>query len=123
MANVEGDAPVYEGSCHCGAVRFTARTRLEAPFQCNCSRCRRLNAVMHSVPDSDFTLVSGSEALKTYKFNSHVIAHQFCTQCGIQPFASGRDREGNGLHVINVHCLENPQYDSGAIHRFNGADF
>jgi hypothetical protein len=30
MANVEGDAPVYEGSCQCGAVRFTARTRLEA---------------------------------------------------------------------------------------------
>ncbi len=123
MAYVEGDTPVYEGSCQCGAVRFTARTRLEAPFQCNCSRCRRLNAVMHSVPDSDFTLVSGNEALKTYKFNSHVIAHQFCTQCGIQPFASGRDREGNGLHVINVHCLENPQYERGAIHHFNGADF
>ncbi len=123
MSSGPGDVPLYEGSCQCGAVRFTARTRLEAPFQCNCSRCRRLNAVMHSVPDGDFVLNSGSDALKTYRFNSHTIAHQFCTICGIQPFASGTDRNGTALHVINVNCLEEPVYDAGAITRFNGADF
>lgn len=121
--NAEAETPAYEGSCQCGAVQFTARTRLEAPFRCNCSRCRRLNAVMHSVPDSQFVLKSGSDALQTYRFNAHVIAHQFCTICGIQPFASGRDRKGNALHVINVNCLENPQYDRNAITHFNGADF
>jgi hypothetical protein len=117
------DIPVYEGSCQCGAVRFTARTRLDTPFQCNCSRCRRLNAVMHSVPGDNFTLLSGSEALKIYKFNSHTIAHQFCTECGIQPFAAGSDREGNTIHVVNVHCLEDARYDKNAISHFNGADF
>ncbi|RDE09451.1 GFA family protein [Pelagibacterium lacus] len=116
-------ARTYAGSCQCGAVRFTARTALEAPFMCNCSRCRRLNAVMASVPDADFTLESGAEALATYRFNSHRIAHQFCTTCGIQPFASGTDAKGNGLHVINVNCLEDPHYDADAITRFNGADF
>lgn len=119
----ESDVPLYHGSCQCGAVQFTARTRLEAPFQCNCSRCRRLNIIMHSVPDADFSLLSGAEALKTYKFNSHTIAHQFCTICGIQPFSSGTDRQGNGLHVINVQCLEDPHYDNKAITQFNGADF
>ncbi|WMT87109.1 GFA family protein [Pelagibacterium sp. 26DY04] len=119
----DAETPTYQGSCQCGAVTFTARTRLEAPFQCNCSRCRRLNAVMHSVPDSDFVLESGGEALKTFRFNSHTIAHQFCTVCGIQPFASGTDRDGRALHVVNVNCLDNPVYDPGAITRFNGADF
>lgn len=117
------EASLYDGSCQCGAVRFRARTRLEAPFQCNCSRCRRLNAVMHSVPGADFELLSGAETLATYRFNTHAITHRFCTICGIQPFASGTDKDGNGLYVINVHCLENPQYDTAAVSHFNGADF
>lgn len=122
-SDAEEKMPIYEGSCQCGAIRFRARTRLESPFQCNCSRCRRLNAVMHSVPGDDFTLLKGRDFLATYRFNSHVIAHQFCTVCGIQSFASGQDKHGNPMHVINVHCLENPQYDREAISVFNGADF
>ncbi len=78
---------------------------------------------MHSVPEDDFTLLSGNETLSIYTFNSHTIAHQFCTQCGIQPFAAGSDREGNTIHVINVHCLKEPRYDKNAISHFNGADF
>jgi len=117
------EAPLYRGSCHCGAVQFTARTRIEAPFMCNCSRCRRLNMVMTSVPAADFSLVSGGEMLKTYRFNSHKIAHQFCIQCGVQSFSSGTDQKGNALYVINVHCLEDAPYDKDAITQFNGADF
>ncbi len=120
---MSSDSARYQGSCQCGAVRFTARTALEAPFQCNCSRCRRLNAVMHSVSDADFAIVSGQDSLSVFQFNSHTIAHQFCKTCGIQPFASGKDRQGNPLHVINVHCLENPAYDKSAVTFFNGADF
>jgi len=79
--------------------------------------------VMTSVPAGDFSLLSGGEMLKTYQFNTHRIAHQFCTQCGVQSFSSGTDQKGNALYVINVHCLEDAPYDTDAITRFNGADF
>ena len=32
---------VYSGRCHCGAVRFTARTDLTGMMDCNCTHCRR----------------------------------------------------------------------------------
>lgn len=113
----------YGGSCQCGAVAFRARPALEGVFQCNCSRCRRLNAVMASVKGGDFELLRGEEALGTYRFNSNTIAHRFCTRCGIQPFAQGADRDGNAMYVVNVHCLDGARYDKTAITHFNGADF
>lgn len=119
----KGEKASYEGSCQCGAIAFRATLALDAPFQCNCSRCRRLNAVMASVAGSDFTLLHGADTLKTFRFNSHTIAHNFCPECGIEPFAQGADRDGNAMYVVNVHCLEGAVYDKNAITHFNGADF
>lgn len=44
-ADGEGDLEVYEGSCHCGAVTYTVKTKplteAEVTF-CNCSICCRV---------------------------------------------------------------------------------
>ena len=44
-ASGEGDLEVYEGSCHCGAVVYTVKTKplteAEVTF-CNCSICGRV---------------------------------------------------------------------------------
>jgi len=115
---------LYSGQCHCGAVRYSVRTDLSALGDCNCSRCRRLGWVMQSVPEADFRLESGSDALKTYRFNTEMIDHLFCTNCGIQSFARGSDGKGNVLYMINVHCLENaPAYERSAIRHWDGANF
>lgn len=113
----------YSGRCHCGAVTFTVDTELDAPFQCNCSRCSRLNAVMHAAPAEAFHLLTGADKLKTYRFNQHVIDHKFCTECGIQSFSTGTDDKGNMAYVFNVHCLEGAAYDPASITHFNGKDF
>ena len=34
----------YEGSCHCGAVRFAVTTDFPELTTCDCSICRRKNA-------------------------------------------------------------------------------
>ena len=36
----------YKGSCHCQSVKFTLKTDLENVGQCNCSFCKRRNAIM-----------------------------------------------------------------------------
>jgi len=33
---------MYQGSCHCGAVRMTLPSRPEVATACNCSLCRRI---------------------------------------------------------------------------------
>jgi hypothetical protein len=115
---------LHHGQCHCGAVRFTARTDLSAMGDCNCSRCRRLGWVMQSVPEADFTLLSGENDLTLYRFNTEMIDHLFCKTCGIEAFARGSDSKGNVMVMINVNCLEPPaSLDRSAIKHWDGANF
>jgi hypothetical protein len=114
----------YVGQCHCGAVRFSATTDLSGLGDCNCSRCRRLGWVMQSVPEADFTLESGADRLVLYHFNTHKIDHQFCRDCGIEPFASGTDDKRGKTFMVNVNCLEGvPQIDRAAITHWDGANW
>lgn len=41
---------LFEGSCHCGAVRFEVETELDHVRICDCSICRRRGALNHRVP-------------------------------------------------------------------------
>jgi hypothetical protein len=76
---------LYEGRCHCGAVRFEVRTELEGLVRCNCSLCARRSAVMHYVVPSNFTLISGEGQVATYRLGHRSAAHRFCKVCGIFP--------------------------------------
>jgi len=114
----------YEGGCHCGAVRYKATTDLAGLADCNCSRCQRLGWVMQSVPEADFTLESGTDALTAYRFNTKTIEHLFCSVCGIESFGTGTDGDGRKLVMINVNCLEGvPPVDRSAIKHWDGRSF
>src|SRR4051794_6553894 len=69
----------YAGGCHCGAVRYTvsldAKPRVIA---CNCSICAKKGWLMTFVPESEFTLVAGQNAVSDYQFNKKNIHHLFC---------------------------------------------
>lgn len=95
----------YTGSCHCGAVRFEIETDMPELTQCDCSICRRKNAVMVKVHESCFSLLAGEDLLTEYKFHTGTARHFFCKVCGIYPFHRKRitpDHLG-----VNVHCLDN----------------
>lgn len=114
----------YSGGCHCGAVRYRVSTDLAQLFDCNCSRCRRVAAVMTAVPATDFVLEAGEDAVTLYHFNHHAIDHLFCKTCGIQSFSRGKAQDGTATVVINVGCLEGvPLVDRATITHFDGASF
>jgi hypothetical protein len=101
---MQGKLTAYSGSCHCGAVRFEARSTLSPAVRCNCSFCRRRGAVMANVLAEDFQLLSGEDALGLYQWNTRVAKHYFCRRCGIYPFHRPRMRPE--IYRINVGCLE-----------------
>ncbi|MCH8619196.1 GFA family protein [Undibacterium sp. TS12] len=101
----------YQGSCHCGAVRFEITTDFPELTTCDCSICHRKNALMVKVHESQFRLVTGEESLTEYQFNTMTAHHYFCKVCGIYPFHRKRVTPDN--FGINVHCLA--EFDPAGI--------
>lgn len=94
------------GGCHCGAVRYEAQADLSQSMECNCSHCEKKGFILTFTPRTNFTLLKGEDGLTEYRFNKHVIAHQFCNNCGTQPFALGVGPDGAEMAAINVRCID-----------------
>ena len=94
----------YRGSCHCGAVRFEIETDFPELTTCDCSICRRKNALMVKVHESRFRLLAGADALAEYRFHTMTARHYFCKTCGIYPFH--RKRVTPDHYGVNVFCLD-----------------
>ncbi|HEV3019875.1 MAG TPA: GFA family protein [Burkholderiaceae bacterium] len=93
----------YRGSCHCGVVQFEIETDFPELTRCDCSICRRKNALMVKVHESRFELLAGAGALTEYQFHTKTARHFFCRICGIYPFH--RKRVTPDHLGINVYCL------------------
>ena len=93
----------HVGSCHCGAVRFEIESDFRELTTCDCSICRRKNALMVKVHESEFRLLAGEESLTEYRFHTMTARHFFCKTCGIYPFH--RKRVTPDYLGINVFCL------------------
>ncbi len=106
MQNTGDDRLVtHRGGCHCGRVRFEVQApRNPRVAECNCSICG-MAGYLHLIVTADrFKLLSGSEVLRTYSFNTHTARHLFCSNCGIKSFYVPRSHP-DGFSV-NVRCLD-----------------
>jgi hypothetical protein len=76
---LEKQSKTYHGSCHCGKVQFkVVGPRHLVAWDCNCSICHMKKNWHFIVPYADFELLSGSDVLTEYKFNTMVAKHVFC---------------------------------------------
>ncbi|HZJ52781.1 MAG TPA: GFA family protein [Myxococcaceae bacterium] len=98
---------IYEGRCHCGAVRFRFRSEeIARGLRCNCSICIRKGAVMSLayVPPSDMELLEGKDALEVYCWGDRTVNNYFCRTCGIHPFHEVI--RNPGFLRFNLGCIE-----------------
>lgn len=111
---------IYEGGCHCRAIRFrvTVAKDEHIAWDCNCSMCR-MKANLHLiVAKAAFELLSGADAITTYRFNTGVAKHTFCRVCGIHPFYTPRSHP-DGVSV-NLRCLDGDAMTRFEVRRFDG---
>ena len=112
---------LHTGGCHCGKVRFEVTLDLSEPaITCNCSMCGRSGTLLAFVPATQFTLLSGEDALTDYQFNRHVIHHLFCGTCGIKSFARGKSPDGSDTVAINTRCLDEIDIAQLNVKQFDG---
>ncbi len=109
----------HQGSCHCGAVAFEIESDLNPVVRCNCSLCKRKGAVIHRLPQAQFTLLRGEDALSLYQFNTMAAKHYFCKHCGI--YTHHQPRTKPDFFGVNVGCLDGVDALSLEYEMFDGA--
>ena len=122
--------PTYEGSCHCGRVRFKVTATIDHVRVCDCSVCRRRDALNFRVPKENLRVLTGWEDLALYEWGSRTAKDYFCRTCGILPFRRPSDPthqellEGAELFdgwSVNLRCIDSLDLDSIPIRRVHGS--
>ncbi|WP_424178454.1 GFA family protein [Yoonia sp. TsM2_T14_4] len=105
---------MYQGSCLCGSVTFTARGAARDPAACHCSQCRKQSGhfwAAMQVPDADLS-VTGE--VRWYAATP-AARRGFCPTCGSFLFWKGRDDPDTG---IALGALDGPTGLTLARHIF-----
>lgn len=101
---------LFQGSCHCGTVRFEARGDLdEGTSRCNCSWCRKVRSWgVRMKPDSlRITQGEGDLGRYSFEFDERRPEHCFCSKCGAQLFGRGHVPElGGDFLTVQISALD-----------------
>lgn len=123
MTDTSSSEPVsLNGSCHCGAVKFTATLTqgFASARRCTCSICRMRGAVAVTSTQDAFRITQGEEKLATYRFNTKTAEHHFCSICGI--YTHHKRRSNPDELGVNVACLEGMSpFDFGEVVVYDGS--
>jgi hypothetical protein len=102
----------FQGSCHCGAIRFEADIDLrQGTIKCNCTICTKTRFWPAIVDRKSFRLLSGQDDLTTYRFGTKANGHPFCRHCGVHAFGTGTSPRWGQFYAVNVACLDDVAAD------------
>jgi hypothetical protein len=120
----------YDGSCHCGSVRFQIEAEIDHVRVCDCSICAKRGALNFRVAKESLRLLTPWTNLVLYQWGSRTAEDYFCSKCGILPFRRPSDptprelREGVPYFdgwAVNVRCLEGVDFESLPVKRIRGS--
>ena len=105
-------------------MRFRIEVDLAAtPIgECNCSICTKKGILHLPVLRDGLEILSGTEELAVYQFNTGTAKHTFCRHCGIHAFYQPRSDPEN--YSVNARCLDD--YDPATMQPrrlFDGKDW
>lgn len=116
---------MYEGSCHCGNVKWKHNGPVESVTACNCSICRRYGSIWAYGYFSQNVTVSGETT--AYRHAKKISGFHFCPNCGCLCYylvnENYLDTEGRRKIAVNMRMSQDPkQIMQLPIDHFDGAD-
>lgn len=117
---------MYEGSCHCGDVRWQLAADLAHLTRCNCSICRRYATLWAHATEEDLTILAGEDTTQTYIYGDKELAFHRCARCGVVVYWRGHEGpspEHAGRLAVNMNLVEPVSAIANLpIRHFDGAD-
>jgi hypothetical protein len=111
---------MVEGSCHCGAVRFTVAEPPDEVTDCNCSICRRYGALWAYYLGSSVTLAE-RDTTDFYCWGEGRNEFHRCRTCGCATYWVLAD--GSNARVgVNARLFEPPVLEGVRVCHLDGAD-
>ena len=109
------------GSCHCGAVTFTANPGDRFLVSCNCSICRRLNTKwLHCPPATSANMTKGLENTVAYSWGDKDLNFHSCKTCGCTTHWSSNISD---RIAVNMTLADDPRDIADIpLRHFDGAD-
>ena len=113
---------MLSGTCHCGAIRIEVPSPPKTVTDCNCSLCRRLNALwayykvgtvrVEHYPEKTAEYIWGDKTLRTVR----------CATCGCVTHWDPLNPEPEARHGVKIKNFNPALLESVRIRRFDGAD-
>ena len=107
----------HHGSCHCGAVRYEADVDLAAGSnRCNCSICTKARAWFTFVPEAQFRLLAGEDALTQYRWTppgkpEPFLRYAFCKTCGVRIHGTAEHPKGGRFYALSIATIDDVDAD------------
>ena len=110
---------MVQGSCCCGAVRYTLETAPTTLGMCHCSRCRKVGAsAIFFTKRENLTITAGRDAIAVYKPEPpHKYERSFCKLCGTP---LGEILSDLDSFPINANTLDEPVPMTVSFHEWTG---
>jgi hypothetical protein len=111
---------MIQGSCHCGAVRWTFAGVPESATACNCTVCRRYGTLWAYDYEGEGIHVSGPT--QAYVRGDASLAFHFCTSCGCVAYWRSRSvgKDGRRRIAVNLRLTEPEPIARVPIRHFEG---
>jgi hypothetical protein len=111
---------MIEGSCHCGAVRWTFDGIPESATACNCTVCRRYGVLWAYDYAGERIRVAGPT--RSYVRGSASLGFHFCPECACVAYwrANQPDKDGRRRIAVNLRLAEPEAVAAIPIDHFDG---
>jgi hypothetical protein len=112
---------MIEGSCHCGAARWSFEGIPEAATACNCTICRRYGVLWAYDYEGERIRISGET--RSY-VRGRTLEFHFCPECGCVVFWRSRapDEDGRRRIAVNLRLAEPGVVGAIVMDHFDGLE-
>ncbi len=113
---------MFEGSCHCGAVRFSVGEEPQWLVRCNCSYCRRCGGTWGHFTSDKVTLEYDPAHVVRYVWGDKTLANISCKTCGCTTHWESISAAAGTRMGLNFNMVDPAAIADLRVRRFDGAD-